>query len=188
MRKALLYIIIYFFLSSFGISQDEYINYGTPLTKLVDSLANHENNISVRIDKSDYTLSILADTILLKEYPVVLGGNPTDDKLMEGDQCTPEGIFYMVSKYPHKNWTKFIWINYPTDGSWKKHNQAKKDGTIPSDAKIGGEIGIHGVPGGMDQYIDLQYNWTLGCISLKNKDVNEIYPYIKADTKIEIRK
>lgn len=87
-----------------------------------------------------------------------------------------------------KSWSKFIWINYPTEDSWKKHNNAKEVGNIPSDAKIGGEIGIHGVPHGMDEYINLKYNWTLGCISLKNKDVNEIYPYIQEQTKIEIRK
>jgi len=175
-------------LCSCGISQDEYKNHKLPLARLVDSLKIQESNISLLIDKSDYKLSILSDASIIKEYPVVFGGNPTDDKQMQGDQCTPEGIFYMVSKYPHQSWTKFIWINYPTEESWKKHNKAKQDGEIPADAKIGGEIGIHGVPSGMDQYINLQYNWTLGCISLKNRDVNEIFPYIKEQTKIEIRK
>lgn len=184
----MLYIIICIFLSSCGISQDEYLYYKISLTKLVDSLGIQENKISILIDKSNYKLSMLSDSNIIKEYPVVFGGNPTDDKLMQGDQCTPEGIFYMVSKYPHKSWSKFIWINYPTDDSWKKHKQAKQEGIIPSDAKIGGEIGIHGVPNGLDQYINIKYNWTLGCISLKNEDVNEIYPYIKEHTKIEIRK
>jgi len=188
MKKSLLYIVVCFFLFSCGISQDEYINYKIPLIKLVDSLAIQESNISILIDKSDYKLSILSDTNIIKEYPIVFGGNPTDDKLMQGDQCTPEGIFHMVSKYPHKSWSKFIWINYPTDDSREKHNRAKQDGKIPSDAKIGGEIGIHGVPNGLDEYINVKYNWTLGCISLKNIDVNEIYPYILEQTKIEIRK
>jgi len=55
-------------------------------------------------------------------------------------------------------------------------------------AHIGGEIGIHGVPHGMDFIIDMKYNWTLGCISMKNKDIDEIYPYITKATIIEIRK
>ena len=188
MRKTLLYIILCVFLYSCSISQEHYKNYKFSLAKLIDSLNIQESNISILIDKSDYKLSIQSDTNIIKEYPVVFGGNPTDDKLKQGDQCTPEGIFYMVSKYPHKSWSKFIWINYPTEDSWKKHNKAREDGLIASDAEIGGEIGIHGVPNGMDQYIDLQYNWTLGCISLKNKDVNEIYPYFQEQTKIEIRK
>lgn len=164
------------------------MNYGLPIAKLIDSLGLQQASLSLLIDKSDFKLSILSDTVILKEYPVVFGGNTVDDKLMEGDQCTPEGIFYMRSKYPHKSWSKFIWINYPTEESWVKHNKAKKDGLIPGNANIGGEIGIHGVPKGMDKYIDIQYNWTLGCISLKNKDINELYPYITNTTIIEIQK
>lgn len=33
-------------------------------------------------------------------------------------------------------------LDYPTADSWKKHNQAKKEGLIPSNAKIGGDIKI----------------------------------------------
>ena len=165
-----------------------YINHDRTLTEILQSNRFDKEKISVLIDKSDHKLSIKLDTILLKEYPVVFGHNPVDDKLMQGDGCTPEGIFLMISKYPHKKWSKFIWINYPNDASWKKHNQAKKEGKTPKDAKIGGEVGIHGVPKGMDYLIDLKYNWTLGCISMKNKDVDEIYPYITKSTVIEIRK
>ena len=32
---------------------------------------------------------------------------------MHGDKCTPEGKFKMITKHPHKEWSKFIWINYP---------------------------------------------------------------------------
>jgi murein L,D-transpeptidase YafK len=144
--------------------------------------------IAVLIDKSDYTLQIFAADTLVKTYAVVFGGNPIDDKLRQGDQCTPEGIFKINSKYPHKSWSKFIWLNYPTADSWKKHKQAKIDGLIPSNAKIGGEIGIHGVPEGQDFAIDKRINWTLGCISLKNADVNEIYPFIDGKTEIKIQK
>ena len=123
----------------------------------------------------------------IKSYPVVFGSNPIDDKLRQGDSCTPEGIFKVRAHYPHKSWSKFIWIDYPTEDSWKKHNTAKSSGFITENAAIGGEIGIHGVPEGYDNMIDEKYNWTLGCISLKNVDVNEIYMIIKVGTKIEIR-
>jgi len=154
----------------------------------MDSLNIDESTIEILIDKSDFKLTLQSEEHILKEYPVVFGGNPTEDKRMEGDQCTPEGNFKMVSRYPHKSWSKFIWINYPTSESWKKYKKAKSELKIPETATIGGEIGIHGVPEGMDHLIDLKSNWTLGCISMKNKDVNEIYPYISAETKIHIRK
>lgn len=156
----------------------------TPLSKIIPE----ETEISILIDKSDYQLHIYASDTLVKTFPVVLGGNPFGDKLREGDQCTPEGNFKIVDKYPHKTWSKFIWINYPTDDSWRKHNKAKADGIIPKNATIGGEIGIHGVPKDTDVMIETGVNWTLGCISLTNAAVNEIYPFITDKTVIKIQK
>lgn len=165
-----------------------YKNYSFDLADLIDSLNVSTDSISIWIDKSDYVLAVKAGRTVVKEYPVVFGGNPLDDKLRQGDSCTPEGDFRIVSKYPHRSWSKFIWINYPTNDSWRRHNRAKREGLIPEEAGIGGEIGIHGVPKGMDFLIDRKSNWTLGCISLKNSDVNEIYPYFSDSTLIRISK
>ena len=107
--------------------------------------------------------------------PVVFGADPIKDKLMQGDRCTPEGKFRVRDLYPHKKWSKFIWIDYPNATSWEKHKAAKTNGLIPQNAEVGGEIGIHGVPPGYDYAIDERMNWTLGCISLKNKHVDELY-------------
>ena len=125
---------------------------------------------------------------ILNSYPVVLGPDPVNDKLMEGDGCTPEGIFGIRDKYPHRKWTRFIWLDYPNEESWKKFNKAKADGKIPQDATIGGEVGIHGVPPGKDCWIDKGENWTLGCISLKNADIVELYDFITSDMEIFIHK
>lgn len=158
-----------------------------PLAVLIDSFQVKQHNISILIDKSDYTLLVMNKEKILKSYPIVLGTNPKDDKRMQGDRCTPEGTFHIVSKYPHKSWRKFIWIDYPNDESRRKFKEAKANGQIPKDAKIGGEVGIHGTPSDCDYLIDDKVNWTWGCISLKRKDVDEIYPYIKEDTDIVIR-
>jgi murein L,D-transpeptidase YafK len=188
MKIRQLRIYVLFFIVSCNAQEENYINYKLGLSEVIESYDIDRNEISVLIDKSDYKLCICVDTLILKEYPVVFGKNPVDDKLRQGDKCTPEGTFNIVSKYPHKSWSKFIWINYPTPESWKKHNSAKRNGQIPEDSEIGGEIGIHGVPKGMDNLIDLKINWTLGCISMKNKDVDEIYPYISKSTAIVIKK
>jgi murein L,D-transpeptidase YafK len=164
------------------------INENRSLAFLIDSLQVKQHNISIQIDKSDYTLMVLNKAEVLKSYRMVLGSNPKDDKRMEGDRCTPEGTFHIVSKYPHKNWRKFIWIDYPNDESKIKFKEAKLNGEIPKSAKIGGEIGIHGTPEGSDYLIDDKVNWTWGCISLKRKDVDEIYPYINESTEIIIEK
>jgi murein L,D-transpeptidase YafK len=154
----------------------------------IDSLGLEPADIHLAISKSDYTLSVMADTLIVKTYPVVLGGNPVDDKLRQGDQCTPEGTFHLRAKYPHDKWSKFLWIDYPTEDSWRKHRAAKANGEIPESATIGGEVGIHGVPKGQDAIIGAQLNWTLGCISLTNEDVDEIYLFVEVGTRVVISK
>jgi len=158
------------------------------LIQLIDSLQLGQKELSILIDKSDYKLYLRADSTTIKEFPVVFGTNPIDDKLMEGDRATPEGKFKIRSFYPHKSWSKFIWIDYPTEDSWKKHNTAKSENRIPSNATIGGEIGIHGVPEGSASLIPEKKNWTWGCISLTNKNVNELYEIVYNGMVIEIVK
>lgn len=48
-------------------------------------------------------------------------------------------------------------------------------------------FGIHGVPDGYDHAIDYRNNWTLGCISLKNADVEALYAYVFEGMEVEIR-
>ena len=33
----------------------------------------------------------MVDSLDFNQYPIVPGGNPVDDKRMQGDQCAPEG-------------------------------------------------------------------------------------------------
>ncbi len=168
------------------IEQSNYLNYHLALQDVIGNLETKELNIY--INKGNYSLAVLYKDSALKEYPVVFGGNPHDDKRMEGDKCTPEGKFSVRDHYPHKKWSKFIWVDYPTEESWKKHETAKSVGEIPNEASIGGEIGIHGVPEGKEGLILARTNWTLGCISLTNKDVDEIYPFVFKGMEIEITK
>ena len=79
-------------------------------------------------------------------------------------------------------------IDYPTKESWKKFEANKAHGRIPPDATIGGGIGIHGVPKNKHYLIDKGINWTLGCISLTNEDIDEIYSYVDIGTKVTITK
>ena len=154
----------------------------------MDSLHLKEGHINLVVDKSDRKLSVYHKQTLLKAYPVVLGLEGNEDKLMQGDRKTPEGVFHISSKYNHAKWSRFMLLNYPTAESWKKHRQAKKEGLIPQNADIGNAIGIHGVPEDDNSLIDEGVQWTLGCVSLKNKDVNELYACINEKTAILIRK
>ena len=140
------------------------------------------------IDKSDYELSVYDDKGWYATYPVVFGANPLEDKKMEGDRRTPEGSFKILAKKPHSKWSRFMALNYPTLESYQKFNQRKQRGEIPASAKIGGAIGIHGTWPHEDYQIDLYKNWTLGCISMKNADVEELFRFIPVGTVVTIRK
>lgn len=159
-----------------------------PLTQLLKNVTYKADDVLLLIDKSEYTLQFQIQGKTIKTYPVVFGGNPIDDKRMEGDNCTPEGNFAIRDLYPHAKWSKFLWVNYPTDESQEKYEVSKDSGEIPSDATIGGEIGIHGVPNNNNTMIDNKTNWTQGCISLKNADVDEIFGYVQIGTRIYIQK
>ncbi len=158
------------------------------ISEIMDSLQLKKEALRISIDKSDYKLYVMADTSIVKSYSTVFGTNPVDDKLMQGDRSTPEGNFKVRAFYPHKSWSKFIWIDYPNASSWEKHNKAKEDKMIPANAAIGGEIGIHGVPKNSAGLIASKQNWTWGCISLSNEDVNELYTIIYKNMPIEITK
>lgn len=160
------------------------LNYDRPLSEVIGAI--DKSKVSILIEKSQYRLTVYYDKAPVKSYPVVFGGNPVGDQLREGDRRTPEGIFKIRDLYPHYSWSKFIWIDYPNQESWRKHREAKGQGKIDKGDRIGGEIGIHGVPYNGDYLIYRGNNWTLGCISLKNKDVDEIYEVLQKNTLVEI--
>ena len=145
-----------------------------------------KSELLIKIDKSAYKIYVYHKGSKLITYACVFGFNAIDDKMQEGDGCTPEGNFGVRSMYAHSNWKYFIWIDYPTEESWNRFKRRKTEGTIEDNATIGGEIGIHGVPDGMDDMIADKTNWTLGCISLSNRDIEDLYKSINKSTKILI--
>jgi murein L,D-transpeptidase YafK len=169
---------------------NDYYKYRTPLKNIMDSLRIKSSvTISLLIDKSEYKLTVLSGIKILKEYPVMFGRNSSDDKLRQGDGCTPEGSFKVVVKYPHTKYDKFIYFDYPNEDSRRKHQLAKQEGRIPADAKIGGEIGIHGTWGSDGNLFFFHKSiFSEGCIVLKRDDLNELYPVVNKNTKIVIRK
>ncbi|MGB7521724.1 MAG: L,D-transpeptidase [Spirulinaceae cyanobacterium] len=169
-----------------ALANNDLLNYEQSLNELINQPLD-KSATSILIEKSKYRLTIYYQQTPLKAYPVVFGPNPQGDKLKEGDMKTPEGMYSIRDLYPHPNWSKFLWLDYPNADSWGEHWQAKREGKINPLATIGGQIGIHGVPPGQDNLIEEGDNWTWGCISLMNADVEEIYQVVKVGTKVEIR-
>jgi murein L,D-transpeptidase YafK len=144
--------------------------------------------VHVIIIKSNYELKVFDQDGWYGTYPVVFGSKSLDDKMMEGDRRTPEGTYHIASKRPHEKWDKMMLIDFPTKSDLDKFNQRKAQGLIPKSAKIGGGIAIHGTWPHDEMAVDLFQNWTNGCISLKNDDVDELYDMLPVGTTVEILK
>ena len=152
------------------------------------SAAKPSSPMYIVINKKKYELSVYDSQGWYATYPVVFGNSSLDDKKMEGDRNTPEGSFKINSKRNHEKWYRFMGIDYPTTESLEKFNRRKQNGEIPSSAKPGGSIGIHGTWPGEDFVIDRYDNWTLGCISMKRNDVQDLYSYVPVGTPVTIKK
>lgn len=144
--------------------------------------------VRIVIDKSSYELYVYDKLGWFATYPVVFGNSSLEDKKMEGDRNTPEGSFKIASKRVHEKWDRYMGLDYPTKESLAKFNDRKRRGEIPAGATPGGGVGIHGTWPHEDFVIDRYKNWTNGCISLKNEDVEDLYSYIPVGTPVTIRK
>ena len=145
-------------------------------------------DVYVVVDKSDYELKVYDADGWYATYPVVFGSKDLTDKYMEGDRRTPEGTFKVVSKRPHQKWHKMLMLDYPTQESWAKFNERKAKGVIPQGAKIGGGIAIHGTWPHDDIVVDDFTNWTNGCVSLKNEDLDELDEILPIGSKVIIQR
>lgn len=143
---------------------------------------------SVIIDKSDYELQVFDAEGWLATYPVVFGNKNQSDKKMSGDRLTPEGAFRITSKRSPYKWGCILGLDYPNAESLAKFRRRVANGEVPAGASPGGDIAIHGTWPGSDWVVDNYINWTEGCISLKNTDVEELFKMLPVGTRVTIRK
>ncbi|MGN6491296.1 MAG: L,D-transpeptidase family protein [Agriterribacter sp.] len=140
------------------------------------------------IKKSTYEMTLYDAEGWYGTYPVVFGNKKQDDKKMEGDRLTPEGHFKIIGKKIHKQWGKFLMLDYPTKESYERFKSRKAAGQIPKKATIGGGIGIHGTRPNEEWVIDKFINWTSGCISVRYSDMAELYDMLPIGTEVIIEK
>lgn len=78
-------------------------------------------------------------------------------------------------------------LDYPNSESWQKFNARKKTGVIPPNARIGDGIAIHATRPGEEWTVDEYYNWTDGCVSVKYREMIDLYSYIPIGTPVTIK-
>lgn len=135
---------------------------------------------SIAVHKRDREMLIFSGKKLIKIYLICLGTNPQGRKEVSGDGKTPEGHYYTTYLNPYSRFHKSFGISYPNAEDIRN---AKKLGK-----SAGGDIMVHGLPNcdanaGPDRY---RNDWTLGCIALRNEEIDELFPRINPGTPIVI--
>jgi murein L,D-transpeptidase YafK len=172
MRKILIILIVLIIagLGIFAFSQTD-----KPLDKsaIIDKII---------VEKSKRKMFVYSNGELLKTYKISLGKKPTGTKEFEGDNKTPEGLYFINDKNPNSKFHKNLGISYPNE---KDIENSKKTGQKP-----GGQIKIHGLNNKYNWIgkAHLLMDWTAGCIAVTNNEIDELYNAVPIGTQIEIRK
>lgn len=127
------------------------------------------------VHKEQRKMFLLHHDRVLKDYRIDLGFAPSGDKKVEGDGKTPEGDYIIDRRNPNSAFHLSLGISYP---NLEDIAEARALGQKP-----GGDIFIHGARkrGGRRQA-----DWTAGCISVSNRQIEDIYAMVQDGTPITI--
>ena len=126
--------------------------------------------------KEDRRMYLLHNDKVLKSYRIQLGFAPNGHKQFEGDGKTPEGTYIINRRNPNSDFHLSLGISYPNA---RDRAYARARGRSP-----GGDIFIHGKP---NKKSGTGHDWTAGCISVTNRQMEDVYAMVKNGTLITIR-
>ena len=150
-------------------------------------------NPRLYVYKSRRRLLVLQDDILIRDYPIGLGFSAVGDKQKRGDGRTPEGEFFVCAKNPRSRYHKSVGLSYPGEkhayhallsgllpyNGYKTILRAQEEKKRPPwNTPLGGDICIHG--GGAHE------DWTRGCVSVYNYDMDELFEIVTMGTPVVI--
>ena len=129
----------------------------------------------VLVNKGARRMFLLNEDRLLEHYRVDLGFAPKGHKQFEGDGKTPEGRYVIDRRNPDSAYHLSLGISYPNQADIA---YARAHGRSP-----GGDIFIHGEATTLGL---IKPDWTAGCISVKNREIEDIYAMVRNGTPITI--
>jgi len=112
---------------------------------------------------------------VLKKYRIGIGGNPVGPKQFEGDSKTPEGSYIIDRRNPNSAFHLSLGISYP--------NQRDEAYAASMGRRPGGDIFIHGRAG---ENRGKGRDWTAGCISVSDRNIEKIYMMVQDGTQVDI--
>ncbi len=127
------------------------------------------------VQKDQRRMYLLHNQTVLKAYDIDLGFAPVGHKSVRGDGRTPEGSYIINRRNPNSSFHLSIGLSYPNE---EDVAVAKALGENP-----GGDIFIHGARTRLDRKGP---DWTAGCISVSNREVEDIYAMVRLGTQIDL--
>lgn len=136
---------------------------------------------SIVVEKSKGLMHTFMNKRLIKTYACGIGSNAKGHKIRQGDNRTPEGIYHITDRNANSIYYKNLHIDYPNDAD---RARAKK-----LNVKPGGDIKIHGYAdkSGNSNYRNKKFDFTWGCISVTNVDMDELFTQVKNGAVILIK-
>lgn len=140
----------------------------------------------VRVYKSKRRMDLISAGRVLKSYKVMLGRGGKASKRRQGDNLVPEGQYILDYKNSESLFYKSIHISYP---NYEDQRRADEAGLDP-----GGDIMIHGYPNHPTAFFKLLkrlgliklVDWTAGCVSVNNEEMEDIFNNLDVPTPITI--
>ncbi|MFU1478324.1 L,D-transpeptidase family protein [Roseovarius sp. C7] len=129
----------------------------------------------VLVNKGARRMYLIHHNQVLKSYEIDLGFAPVGHKQFQGDGKTPEGRYVIDRRNPNSDFHLSIGLDYPNA---RDRAHALSQGKTP-----GGDIFIHGKP---NKKSGTGPDWTAGCISVKNREIEDIYAMVRNGTPITI--
>ena len=148
-------------------------------------------NWNITAYKSRHELVVYYKGRMYRTYSAVFGRSMEGGtKLWEGDRRTPEGVYTIMGKHPSRRWKWFLSLNYPNLVDRQRYAALHNEEEIPveddgHEAGEGGHIGIHGTD--LPVLNAGKINWTTGCISVDNQDIEELSRILPVGTVIIIK-
>lgn len=134
------------------------------------------------VEKALRKMTLYSKNEVVAIYDISLGSAPEGHKAQQGDGRTPEGKYTISHKNEKSKYHFSLKISYPNN---QDILNARRKQVNP-----GGDIMIHGYPNAMPDWLGnlllKNKDWTDGCIAVNNKEIEEIWSYVKVDTPIEI--
>lgn len=171
-----------------------------PFSPLESVKKDYPKGYFIHVSKKRHLLTLYENGEVLKKYKVNVRNEKADREIWEDDQ-TPEGLFTIetmnyTDQKSLQRWERWmhldtrkkaraLYIKNYKDGAERINNFEKKHGPLNTDQKVRQfnasnpdqkmlrGIGIHG--GGYYAF----YDWTQGCVALSNRDVKELFQFLK---------